>query len=104
MPFSVLALYLLVVMMSLSHKNKGFSMSQGIIKQDYEKLKNFHRIKSLRDIFVVNSNYSFFEDETLTKIKENINNYKIKEQVRLKKIEKLTKFLERIEYKIKNNS
>lgn len=79
-------------------------MSQGIIKQDYEKLKNFHRIKSLRDIFVVNSNYSFFEDETLTKIKENINNYKIKEQVRLKKIEKLTKFLERIEYKIKNKS
>ena len=66
----------------------------------YEKLKNFQRVKSLKEIFHSESRKKIFEDETIFKIKENINNYKKKEQIRLRKIEALTQLLDKIEEKI----
>jgi hypothetical protein len=69
----------------------------------YEKLKNFQRVKSLREIFHSGSKKKILEDETIVKIKENINNYKKKEQIRLKKIEALTQLLDKIEKKVIHN-
>ncbi len=76
-------------------------MSQVLLNRNYERLRNFYRINSLKDFFNLKAKAVLFEDETLNSIKENINNYKLKEQLRLKKIENLTKILEKIEYKIK---
>ena len=76
-------------------------MGQVLLNRNYERLRNFYRINSLIDYFKLKNKTIKFEDETLHSIKENINNYKLKEQLRLKKIEKLTKILEKIEYKIK---
>ncbi len=69
----------------------------------YEKLKNFQRVKSLREIFHSESRKKIFEDETIFKIKENINNYKKKEQIRLRKIEALTQLLNKIEENVIHN-
>lgn len=69
----------------------------------YEKLKNFQRVKSLKDILRLNDGKSCFEDETILKIKENIFNYKKREQERLRKIEVLTQLLNKIEEKTIHN-
>lgn len=69
----------------------------------YEKLKNFQRVKSLKEIFHLESKKKIFEDETIFKIKENINNYKKKEQIRLRKIEALSQLLDKIEEKVIHN-
>jgi hypothetical protein len=69
----------------------------------YEKLKNFQRVKSLKELYHSQFKKNLYEDETIISIKENINNYKKKEQIRLKKIDFLTKLLEKIEEKTTNN-
>ncbi len=78
-------------------------MTYFMIDSTYEKLKNFQRVKSLREIFHSESGKKIFEDETIIKIKENINDFKKKEQIRLRKIEALTQLLNRIEEKVLHN-
>lgn len=65
----------------------------------YEMLKKFQRVKSVREIFHLETGKKVFEDETILKIKENIYNYKKREQNRLRKIEALTRLLDKIEEK-----
>ncbi|WP_397600961.1 hypothetical protein [Silvanigrella sp.] len=81
-------------------------MNEFLSKKNYERLKKFHRVKSLKDILNIEFSSRIFEDETINKIKENINNYKKREQIRLNKIDILTKLLEKIDLKIhqKKNS
>ncbi|MBX9839408.1 MAG: hypothetical protein K2X69_13970 [Silvanigrellaceae bacterium] len=75
-------------------------MNEFLSKKNYERLKKFHRVKSLKDILNIEFSSRIFEDETINKIKENINNYKKREQIRLNKIDILTKLLEKIDLKI----
>ncbi|WGL58931.1 hypothetical protein QEJ31_10400 [Pigmentibacter sp. JX0631] len=79
-------------------------MSHLFLNQNYDRLKVFHRIKSLKDFIAFENRKIIFEDETFLKIKENVDIYKNKEQVRLKKIELLTKILEKIEIKMRFNN
>ena len=75
-------------------------MNEFLSKKNYERHKKFHRVKSLKDILNIEFSSRIFEDETINKIKENINNYKKREQIRLNKIDILTKLLEKIDLKI----
>lgn len=75
-------------------------MNDFMFKKNYERLKKFHRVKSLKEILNIEFSSHVFEDETIIKIKENINNYKKREQIRLNKIDILTKLLEKIDLKI----
>ncbi|KAB8039879.1 hypothetical protein GCL60_06340 [Silvanigrella paludirubra] len=75
-------------------------MNDFVFKKNYERLKKFHRVKSLKEILNIEFSSRVFEDETIIKIKENINNYKKREQIRLNKIDILTKLLEKIDLKI----
>ena len=75
-------------------------MNDFMFKKNYERLKKFHRVKSLKEILNIEFSSRVFEDETIIKIKENINNYKKREQIRLNKIDILTKLLEKIDLKI----
>lgn len=72
-------------------------------EKNYDRLKKFHRVRSLTEIFSKHFSSGFFEEETLKNIKENISNYKKKEQLRLNKLEFLTKLLEKIDLKINQN-
>jgi hypothetical protein len=65
-------------------------MNEFLSKKNYERLKKFHRVKSLKDILNIEFSSRIFEDETINKIKEDI----------------LTKLLEKIDLKIhqKKNS
>ncbi|APJ02944.1 hypothetical protein [Silvanigrella aquatica] len=71
-----------------------------INEYSYEKLKKFHRVKSLKEIPTSEIIHPIFEDETISKIKENINSYIKLEQIRMKKIEYLTHLLDKIEKKV----
>ena len=75
-------------------------MNDFVFKKNYERLKKFHRVKSLKEILNIEFSSRVFEDETIIKIKENINNYKKRDQIRLNKIDILTKLLEKIDLKI----
>ncbi|BBH52149.1 hypothetical protein JCM31447_05890 [Fluviispira sanaruensis] len=66
-------------------------------EQTYNKLKNFHRVKNIKEISQKNINPSIFENNTIIKIQENIYNYKKKELERLRKLEILMEILKKIE-------
>ncbi|WP_186645541.1 hypothetical protein [Fluviispira vulneris] len=68
-------------------------------EQTYNKLKNFHRVKNIKEISQKNINLGIFENNTIIKIQENIYNYKKKELERLRKLEILMELLKKIEEK-----
>ncbi|KAB8029168.1 hypothetical protein [Fluviispira multicolorata] len=68
-------------------------------EQTYKKIKNFHRINNINELFQKDLSANLFEDNTIIKIQENIYNYKKKELERLRKLEMLTQLLKRIEEK-----
>ena len=47
-------------------------MNDFVFKKNYERLKKFHRVKSLKEILNIEFSSRVFEDETIIKIKENI--------------------------------
>lgn len=70
---------------------------------NYAILKNFQRVKSINEIFQNKINKNILEDTTIIKIKENINNYKKKELIRLRKLEILNQLIDKVEAKIIQN-